>query len=211
MCTLLVCWLYLHAGLSRSRTNQVLKAMKLILTVVIRLCSVVLAAAGIPLDLSEIPIPKDIRTVVGSIGLDPDLVRTICCPKCFSLYPQTGPIPNICTWSLSPGANACNTPLWKFRRTRKGKVRVPRRFYTTQSFESWLKFFLGRPEIEDLIDKSYRHIPNPKMRGIWDSPAWQSLGEFRYEAGNLTFGLYIDWFNPLTMKIAGMSPAKHSL
>ncbi|EJD37189.1 hypothetical protein AURDEDRAFT_173710 [Auricularia subglabra TFB-10046 SS5] len=41
------------------------------------------------------------------------------------------------------------------------------------------------------------------MFGIWDSPAWQSLFTFTTMDGCLTFCLYIDWFNPLTNKIAG--------
>ncbi|KZV83577.1 hypothetical protein EXIGLDRAFT_713049 [Exidia glandulosa HHB12029] len=41
------------------------------------------------------------------------------------------------------------------------------------------------------------------MHGIWDSPAWRSLFTFTGTPGNLTFSLYIDWFNPLTNKISG--------
>jgi hypothetical protein len=43
------------------------------------------------------------------------------------------------------------------------------------------------------------------MHSIWDSPAWRSLGSFTTTPGNLTFSYYIDWFNPLTNKIAGKS------
>jgi hypothetical protein len=41
------------------------------------------------------------------------------------------------------------------------------------------------------------------MRGIQDSPAWRSLGDFVFVKGNLVFSYYINWFNPLTNKIAG--------
>jgi hypothetical protein len=41
------------------------------------------------------------------------------------------------------------------------------------------------------------------MRDIRDSPAWHSLGPFTRTYRNLTFSFYIDWFNPLTNKIAG--------
>ncbi|KAJ2916077.1 hypothetical protein MD484_g4344, partial [Candolleomyces efflorescens] len=41
------------------------------------------------------------------------------------------------------------------------------------------------------------------MCSIWDSPAWRSLGNFTTTPGNLTFSYFIDWFNPLTNKIAG--------
>src|SRR6266498_3548197 len=62
------------------------------------------------------------------------------------------------------------------------------------------------PGIEDLIDKSYTHCPSNKiMHSIWNSPAWHSLGSFTPNCENLTFSFYIDWFNPLTNKIAGKS------
>jgi hypothetical protein len=43
------------------------------------------------------------------------------------------------------------------------------------------------------------------MHSILDSPVWRSLGSFTTQNGNLTFGYYIDWFNPFTNKIAGKS------
>ena len=62
------------------------------------------------------------------------------------------------------------------------------------------------PEIENITDKSYTHPLSPNvMHSIWDSPAWQSLGNFTTINGNLTFSYYIDWFNPFTNKIAGKS------
>jgi hypothetical protein len=50
------------------------------------------------------------------------------------------------------------------------------------------------------------HVPPPggKMHTLWDSPAWLNFGQiFPLQMGNLTFGLYVDWFNPFTNKIAG--------
>lgn len=81
---------------------------------------------------------------------------------------------------------------------------MPCRLYSTQDFDSWLEFFLSCPGIEDLIDKSYTHLPSSEvMRSIWDSPAWCSLGTFTTTPGNLTFSYYVDWFNPLLNKTAG--------
>jgi hypothetical protein len=89
--------------------------------------------------------------------------------------------------------------------TANGPHATPKRRFYTQSLREWLKFFLSRPGIEDLIDQSYRHTPNPHFMGcLWDSPAWQDLpGHFSTTPGNLTFSIYIDWFNPFTNKIAG--------
>jgi hypothetical protein len=41
------------------------------------------------------------------------------------------------------------------------------------------------------------------MEDIWDSPAWESLGDFCVTQGNLTFSYYMDWFNPFMNKIGG--------
>jgi hypothetical protein len=89
--------------------------------------------------------------------------------------------------------------------TANGPHSTPKRRFYTQSLREWLKFFLSRPGIEDIIDQSYQHKPNPNVMGcIWDSPAWQDLpGNFSMTPGNLTFNIYIDWFNPFTNKIAG--------
>ena len=94
--------------------------------------------------------------------------------------------------------------LWTTQSTQGGPHHVPCCLYSTQDFESWLKFFLSWPGIEELIDKSYSHEPSlDVMHSIWDSPAWPSLGTFSTTPGNLTFSCYIDWFNPLLNKTAG--------
>ena len=115
-------------------------------------------------------------------------------------------MPQDCLFKETKRSKPCGTQLWTTRNTRSGPYDVPCRLYTTQDFVSWLEFFLSRPGIEDLIDKSYSHRPKSNvMRSIWDSPAWHSLGSFTTTHGNLTFSFYIDWFNPFTNKIAGKS------
>jgi hypothetical protein len=210
LCQVLVAWLHLYTGLSRARTNQVLRALGLILNSVIQLTEFLFRAAGFhSVDLPHLAIPRDIRSVYRGGTLNPDFIRTVCCPKCFSLYPVTSnrQIPEHCTWKESRRTRACGAPLFKKRRTRKGinlTKDIPCRLYTTQSLESWLRYFLGRPGIEDHINRSYLHPPNSNMRGFWDSPAARELGDFRFIQGNLTFALYVDWFNPLTNKISGL-------
>ena len=88
---------------------------------------------------------------------------------------------------------------------------VPRRLYTTQSFDSWLSFFLSRQIIEDALDESFRRRGHSTaalggdMHDVHDSPAWRDLTGLFSTAHHLVFGIYIDWFNPFTNKIAGMS------
>lgn len=107
---------------------------------------------------------------------------------------------------MSAHSRICNEPLWTTRTTRHGPCQVPRRLYSAQDPDSFLEFFLSKPGIEDLIDKSYEHKRDAqRMQSIWDSPAWKSLGSFTTTVGNLTFSFYIDWFNPGGNKIAGKS------
>lgn len=85
-----------------------------------------------------------------------------------------------------------------------GPLVVPCRLYNVQAFESWLKYLLSIPGIEDKIDESYTHKADSQtMTSIWDSPTWCSLDSFTTTRNNLTFSYFIDWFNPLTNKIAG--------
>jgi hypothetical protein len=41
------------------------------------------------------------------------------------------------------------------------------------------------------------------MHDIQDSPAWQDLTGLFPTPYHLVFGIYIDWYNPFTNKIAG--------
>jgi len=146
--------------------------------------------------------PEDSRTAISHLGIDPVICGTLCCPTCLTLHPLDAVT---CTTKVSDRSKACNTDLWTTRMTADGPRSTPKRRFYTQSLREWLKFFLSRPGIEDIIDQSYQHIANPHVMGcLWDSPAWQDLpGHFSTTPGNLTFNIYIDWFNPFTNKIAG--------
>ncbi|KAF7372839.1 hypothetical protein MSAN_00489900 [Mycena sanguinolenta] len=188
-CTL-VAWLHLICGLSRDASNRVLKVLGIIIAMV--------AAAD-----NDQNIPKDVRTAVAHLSIEPVINRSICCPTCFRAYSLES-LPKICFARKTSGSDPCNTPLWIERQTRAGRKVVPRRLYSTQNFHSWLSHFLSRPGMEELLRKSLLHRPNPnKMTSIWDSPAWQSLGTYTSGPNNLVFTWYIDWFNPFMNKIAG--------
>ncbi|THU85981.1 hypothetical protein K435DRAFT_822265 [Dendrothele bispora CBS 962.96] len=207
MCQILVIWLILCVGVSRSTANLVLQALQLILLTVTELLAITIKIFGQELDIPPLEICSDIHTIYRAVEVEPEIIRTVCCPKCFTLYSLDN-VPEFCTWRQTKRARKCGEQLMTARKTQNGeKLLVPVRLYSTQSFESWLQFFLARPRIEDIIDQSYTHIPpnNGMMYGIWDSPAWTKgpLGDFTKKQGNLTFSLYIDWFNPLTNKIAG--------
>ena len=148
------------------------------------------------------PIPHDVRTAIAKLSLNPKIIRSICCPQCYSKY-SLDHLPEICSRRETARSRPCGAKLWTTRSTPSGTRYVPCRLYSSQDFTSWLDFFLSRPGIEDLIDKSYNHHPSSDMSSIWDSPAWRSLGSFTTTPGNLTFAYFIDWFNPLLNKTAG--------
>jgi methionyl-tRNA synthetase len=204
---MLVVWLCLHAGISRNASNTTLRALRFIIMAMLQIFLVILHSFGCHVDLPSLAIPKDIRTILKQGFLKTKIQRTVCCPSCFFLYPEDA-VPAECSWKKSPRARKCGEKLLKNRHTRRGIKQVPRTYFTTQDFESWLSFFLSRPEIEDYLEQSFQkskktfHSGNT-MRDISDSPFWQSqLGFLRFRY-HLIFGIYIDWFNPFTNKIAG--------
>ncbi|KAF9488002.1 hypothetical protein BDN71DRAFT_1485180 [Pleurotus eryngii] len=167
LCQLLVLWLSLTAGVSRNTANIVLVTLKMIITTILHLLVIALAATGVNISLPAINLPSDVRTLYTKFSLEPTLQH----------YPLTGLLPQYCTWKRS-------------LRARPNQRLVPHCLYMTQSFKAWLKFFLSSP-------------PDERMHGIHDSPAWESLRAFLHSSFHLIFGMYINWFNPFTNKIAG--------
>lgn len=201
-------WLHLRCGLSRANTNLLMQILDLLIGAAVNF-GLLLAPISVDVNttLSNRPaIPHDVRTAISALSIEPTLDRSICCPKCYSKY-SLDSMPEICLRRETPRSRPCREQLWTVRSSRNGSHRVPRRLYSTQDFDTWLEWFLSRPGIEDLIDKSYNHsTPTDNiMRSLWDSPAWRSLGNFTTTRGNLTFAYFIDWFNPLLNKTAGKS------
>ena len=84
---------------------------------------------------------------------------------------------------------------------------IPRRLYTTQSFDSWLKYFLSREVIIESLEETLRHtqllhVFGTEMCNVQDSPAWRELMGPHPSAYHLCFSFYVDWFNPYMNKIA---------
>lgn len=207
---MLAAWLNLHVGVGRENSSIFLKALRFIIFTVIEIIFGVLYLAGTKITTPTLDIPQDIRSVYQH-GLEPEIIRTPCCPTCYKTY-TLAELPDICGWRKSRRSRACGTVLWKEVHTRNGNTKlVPKSLYSTQSFDSWLRFFLSRPQIEEELEKSFQadqarqNAPQPEiMRDIQESPAWRGLGNFLQTRYNLVFGFYIDWFNPYTNKIAGM-------
>ncbi|KZW01819.1 hypothetical protein EXIGLDRAFT_786697 [Exidia glandulosa HHB12029] len=188
---LFAAWLHLCCGLSREQAQ----AATLLLQLILR------EAVGNP----KVNLHHDVRTAMSTLSLEPTIFRSACCPKCFMKY-DLADIPELCTRRETRRSQPCNEPLLMRRHTPVGPKQVPRRLYSMQSFDDWLVWFLSRPKIVEAIKQSYQHVPSlpgGTMYGIWDSPAWTALGGFTRKIGNLTFSIFIDWFNPLSNRLAG--------
>ncbi|KAF9020178.1 hypothetical protein BDZ89DRAFT_958581 [Hymenopellis radicata] len=209
LCTLIVVWLSLKAGCSRDAANTVLKAMRFMIITMLTVIQTSLASKGVYVKFStrNVDIPTDIRTVYTRLSLEPSLDRVICCSACFKLYLDASTVPQYCQWRRSSRARKCNTLLVQSRVTHDGPKFIPQSLTPIQPFESWLRFFLSRPIIEDALHQtfaSFHNAPNvDRMRSTHDSPMWRSFRDYLQSAYSLIFGLYIDWYNPFSNKIAG--------
>ncbi|KAH7086639.1 hypothetical protein BKA62DRAFT_628105, partial [Auriculariales sp. MPI-PUGE-AT-0066] len=188
---------HLQWGLSRDQASQLLCAQQHILRLA-------LAPTFTP-SRSWNP-TYDIRTAIKHLNIDPIIVRSVCCPACFRQY-STDDFPVRCDWKeLGRCRKVCGEPLTMQRWTQsQGCVTVPRRLYSLQSFDDWIQWFLQRPGVEELLERSWLHRPaTAGMRTLWDTPLWQeNLAPYSLTPGNLVLGLFYDSFNPLHNKIAG--------
>jgi hypothetical protein len=93
ICTLAV-WLHLKCGLSRAATNQVLKVLELLVIMAINFGRLLAKhQSNAQLDLPRFP--HDVNTAINSLSLEPKILRSICCPKCFTKYSLSS-LPEIC-------------------------------------------------------------------------------------------------------------------
>ncbi|KZV78137.1 hypothetical protein EXIGLDRAFT_577645, partial [Exidia glandulosa HHB12029] len=190
MCSSFLLWLRLSAGVSRSTYRKVAGALRLITAAVTYLVTLVFMAYAISAAAPKIDIPLDERTLLQRLDLEPTIVRSVCCPRCFTAYPIDA-IPATCTRRESARARVCGEVLTRARQTRNGPKTVPRMLYSTQSFESWLRFFLSRRDIEKALELPF-------------APPWRSLPDaFTSIKHNLVFCFYLDWFNPFGNKKGG--------
>jgi hypothetical protein len=209
LCCTLVVWLHVKGGISQTTANTVLKSLQLILsTIFTALSTGINSVVAVNLQFENLHIPCDVRTALHQTqGIDPTIIRTISCPVCYKQFTAAAPFPIHCDWKETPHSQACKTSLWRLQRFGKTMKWVPKSLYNTQDFESWLSFFVGRKSIEDYLESAFRHKSaafGADMHDLQDSPAWKDMKDFLQSKYSLVFGLYIDWFNPHTNKIAGM-------
>ena len=96
-CTLAV-WLHLNCGLSLVATDRVLKVLELLIAMAINFGRLLTQAQYLDLPANSKPllrIPHDIRTAMATLSLEPKIIWSICCPKCYTKYSLRS-LPEIC-------------------------------------------------------------------------------------------------------------------
>ncbi|MBW0487646.1 hypothetical protein O181_027361, partial [Austropuccinia psidii MF-1] len=178
--------------------------------------------------LENTQLPKDVRTMMKILNIEPQLKELICCEKCYSLY-EGANTSEYCTYQPFPKSTICNTPLFSIKtpfRSIKGQelgissssryqshnpyqVYLPKTIYYTQDMLEWVKWLLGLPNIELKIYEWQQQLSTmPYVNDIQQAQAWKNLQWADCQEGNenclcLTFSLFIDCFNPRGNKQAG--------
>ncbi|POW15189.1 hypothetical protein PSTT_02327 [Puccinia striiformis] len=152
-------------------------------------------------------LPKTINTVLSYLSIQPCFTEKICCPSCFCLY-EIGQQPDKCEFKSTSRSATCGQPLKSSSLQKGGGTDYDPAIFVTQSLIDWLRKFLHRPGMEDLLDQSLHPSSSDKMSDIWDASAWKGYKDangssFTKQSGNLVFSLNVDWFNPLGNKLAG--------
>ncbi|CDO68121.1 hypothetical protein BN946_scf185044.g29 [Trametes cinnabarina] len=172
-------------------------------------------------------IPRDIRTVLSRLGLDPDIVRYASCPRCSQTYPPNlntpdDPYPRHCTFRETDKP-ICGAALVQrvthaatSQHSPARETFAPVRTFPYSPLLSWIAKQFSRERVESVMQSAWLRSAPPagaSLTDILQSPAFR---QFRGPDGNLyseqagsdvhlVFGLFIDWFNPGGNKQAGKS------
>ncbi|PLW35056.1 hypothetical protein PCASD_16163 [Puccinia coronata f. sp. avenae] len=186
--------LHVVCGLSRADSNTALATLK----------SILQSFNNKQTTNALATFPVDVRTAIDWLKIEPSIHRTLCCPGCFKIFDPSWKS-RLCNHRETPCSRECNAELFDHQNK-------PLRQYSTQSFQEWIIKFVQRDGIEDLLQHSINPLNssnNPSFRGsIWDGAIWSSFKDsdgqpFHQRFGNLSFGIYVDWFNPQGNKTSG--------
>lgn len=155
--------------------------------------------------------PRDPRTVLQILNLEPVCKSFVCCPGCFSTYDADRPYPVTCPHKTFPESEACGAKLQRKRKRGMNSKSIPAREFLMQDMQHWIARLYNRPGLEEILDNDVlsRSDVN-EVQDIWDAPELRNFkgsnGKiFAAKKGNLIFSLNIDGFNPLGNKAAGKS------
>ena len=165
MICLMVLYLFLVAGLSREHVNAILAIQQRILTLFVQEEAIDPPEEHDPISTS---LPMDIRTVMGRLDIEPEILRDVCCPRCFRRYPIQSS-PDVCTHRETMKSRTCDTPLFR-------KKNIAYRHYNTQSLETWLRELVSRQDILEELERcrTVCTVREP-LRDVQDSPQWHSF------------------------------------
>ena len=158
-------------------------------------------------------VPKDVRSAIRPLNLDPVTDAVVCCPKCFATYAwevsdPSQSCPEFCVYQSTPNSRACGRRL---RTAATSKPSLPTRLFFYQDLHHWIARMYSRPDIEDYLDKAPIQSRSGQLEDIWDGTVLQDfLGpdglpfmEKPPEEGRLVFGLNMDGFHPHGSREAG--------
>lgn len=232
---LVVVTIYLLAGLSRESSNFLLNALCMVVVATCTYCaqqtafvpppnhpwigsshpespSATTSATTTPLTETS-NWPRDIRTALHALNLDPDTVHYACCKKCFSIYPpkskEDPQYPTLCTFRETEGSRICGTKLLQGK--SRGEGVIPIRRYIYQPLTSWLGRMLSRTGFENRMANPSKPGNYAEMTDIWHGTAFNDFngpdGKWFFDSPEeelrLSFSLFIDWFNPYGRKRGG--------
>ena len=101
VCTL-AAWLHLGCGLSHAAMDRMLRIVEIIVLLAVEIGQL---AANLTTSLSQHPqstpstpvlsLPHGVHKAMSSLSIEPDIIRSICCPKCFAKY-SLDSLPQVC-------------------------------------------------------------------------------------------------------------------
>ncbi|KAJ3848894.1 hypothetical protein EV368DRAFT_48397, partial [Lentinula lateritia] len=124
-------------------------------------------------------IPKDIRTVIDRLALNPTYTTYVCCPKCFQLY-DIDNYPEFCSNRSAPASPPCNRRLRSSLGSSQDSPRPTNpdrrrptsvRSYHYQDLKQWITWMHNRRDIAPHLERPYDPEPpaDGKVKDIWES------------------------------------------
>jgi hypothetical protein len=152
-------------------------------------------------------------------NIEEDTRSYVCCPKCFRCYdfnpedPES--YPTRCTNERTATSGPCNRTLRKTSKVKDREYSRPVRTFVYHDMKKWVKKFVSRPGLEDVLDRKYSPSLAPEdappgfcddilgSQGIRNFLGPDQKTPFLEGPGNLIFSLAMDGFNPYGMSEAG--------
>lgn len=202
---LIITVIHLLCGVSLDQCNFLLAGLRLNLRLTLSMKS------NIEANAIHAALPRDTRTIIDRMNLDPVYKSFVCCPKCFFTYDADQPYPDHCVNRDPSGTKECGRALRKKKRQGSVETSVPTREYIHQDFRHWLGRMYARPEIEEALGRKPDVPDKTEMADIWDAtmvrelkgPDGKPFVDCPKDEARLVLSLNMDGFNPLQNKQAG--------